>query len=337
MYEFANLSREDKDTIYSNTNTRIGLNKAIIEKDFWVCLMLDVIFNKIKYKDAFTFKGGTSLSKGFNIINRFSEDIDLILNWTSLGVSEEETMLDRSNTAQLRYNKMLNAEAGTFIKEKLIPELIRVLKTYVKDEIKIEVSEDDDQIVNIYYPKLYESEAILQYIRLEIGPIAALTPSSNIKVTPYIEEELKNYFGELSTSVLTVEPKRTFWEKITILHSVANRPMNKILPSRYSRHYYDIYMFMKTEYKNNALNDIGLLNEVILFKNKFYRDSYSRYEEIEQGKIKLIPGKERIDQLKADYKNMKDMLYGDIPTFDEILDSLSVLEKEINDTILVGV
>ncbi len=192
MYRFANFDMNNKKIIIEKCAVGSGLNPAIIEKDFWVCLMLDVIFNKIKYKDAFTFKGGTSLSKGFNIINRFSEDIDLILNWTSLGVSEEEPMLDRSNTAQLRYNKMLNAEAGTFIKEKLIPELIRVLKEYVKDEIKIEVSEDDDQIVNIYYPKLYESEAILQYIRLEIGPIAALTPSSNIKVTPYIEEKLKN-------------------------------------------------------------------------------------------------------------------------------------------------
>lgn len=104
------------------------MNDAIIEKDFWVCLMLDIIFNKIKYKDIFTFKGGTSLSKGYDIINRFSEDIDLILNYNSLVENEEEPMLDRGNTVQDKYNKRLNEAAGVFIKEKLIPELNRVLK-----------------------------------------------------------------------------------------------------------------------------------------------------------------------------------------------------------------
>lgn len=150
MYDFANLSRKEKDIVYSNVNTKIGFNKAIIEKDFWVCLMLDIIFNKIKYKDIFTFKGGTSLSKGYDIINRFSEDIDLILNYNSLVENEEEPMLDRSNTAQDKYNKRLNETAAVFIKEKLIPELNKVLKEYVQDEVRIEIDENDNQIVNVY-------------------------------------------------------------------------------------------------------------------------------------------------------------------------------------------
>lgn len=337
MYDFANLSRKEKDIVYSNVNTKIGFNKAIIEKDFWVCLMLDIIFNKIKYKDIFTFKGGTSLSKGYDIINRFSEDIDLILNYNSLVENEEEPMLDRSNTAQDKYNKRLNETAAVFIKEKLIPELNKVLKEYVQDEVRIEVDENDNQIVNVYYPKLYESSAILQYIRLEIGPLAALTPSFKIKVVPYIEEELKPFFSDVSTSVLTIDPKRTFWEKITILHSVANRPMDKSLPKRYSRHYYDIYMLMNTEYKDEALKDFDLLDKVIMFKNKFYRDSYSKYDEIKKGKIKLIPNQERIEQLKIDYKNMEDMLHGDIPSFDDILDNIAKLEEEIRECMKVGV
>lgn len=337
MYRFANFDESNKRFIIEKHAVSSGLSPAIIEKDFWVCLMLDVIFNKIKYKDVFTFKGGTSLSKGYDIINRFSEDIDLILNWTILDVSEEEPMFDRSNTAQEKYNKRLNEEAGVFIKEKLIPELDRVLKECINDEVIIKIDEHDDQIVNIYYPKLYESKAILQFIRLEIGPLAALTPSSRVEVIPYVEEELKSFFGDLSTSVLTVEPKRTFWEKITILHSVANRPMDKILPSRYSRHYYDIYMFMKTNYKDEALKDYLLLDKVIMFKNKFYRDSYSKYDEIKEGKLKLIPNQERIEQLKIDYKNMEDMLHGDIPSFEEIIDALTKLEEEIRESIVVGV
>lgn len=172
---------------------------------------------------------------------------------------------------------------------------------------------------------------------MEIGPLAALTPSSKIKVVPYIEEELKPFFSDVSTSVLTIDPKRTFWEKITILHSVANRPMDKSLPKRYSRHYYDIYMFMNTEYKDEALKDFDLLDKVIMFKNKFYKDSYSKYDEIKKGKIKLIPNQERIEQLKIDYKNMEDMLHGDIPSFDDILDALTKLEEEIREYMKVGV
>ena len=92
MYNFAQMKNEDKEFLFNNVAIKMSVNKAIIEKDFWVCITLDYLFNKSQYKDYLVFKGGTSLSKGFNIISRFSEDIDLILDWKVLGVREDEPL-----------------------------------------------------------------------------------------------------------------------------------------------------------------------------------------------------------------------------------------------------
>ncbi len=117
MYKFALMSKKDKDFIFTKVAKNKNINKSLVEKDFYVCLMLDYLFNKSKFKDAFTLKGGTSLSKCFNIINRFSEDIDLILDWRFLGVNDDEPFLNRSNTKQDKYNKELNHKAAILLKK----------------------------------------------------------------------------------------------------------------------------------------------------------------------------------------------------------------------------
>lgn len=98
MYDLAKLKDKDRELIFRNTANKKKVNEAIIEKDFWVVLVLDYLFNKSKYKDAFTFKGGTSLSKGYSLIRRFSEDVDLILDWTIFGIPEDEPYEERSKT-----------------------------------------------------------------------------------------------------------------------------------------------------------------------------------------------------------------------------------------------
>jgi hypothetical protein len=330
MYKFALLSNKDRDFVFNAVATKKGLTKAIVEKDFWVCLMLDYLFNKSAYKDLLTFKGGTSLSKGFNLINRFSEDIDLILNWECLGVSKDEPLLDRSNTKQDLFNKELNERAGVFIKEKLLTELKTGLSNLLKTNVNIQIDEKDNQVINFYYPKLYSSNSILQFIRLEIGPLSALSPAEMVEITPYASEVMEIAFKQKSTKVLTVSPKRTFWEKATILHREANRPKEKSMPLRYSRHYYDLYMMGHSIYKNEALKDYDLLNKVVKFKKKFYRDNWANYDQTLVGEFKLVPPSYRLAELEKDYKKMQEMLYGNIPTLNEILDYLKDLEKEIN-------
>lgn len=214
-----------------------------------MCAIIDYLFNKSIYKDFITFKGGTSLSKGFNLINRFSEDIDLILDWRVLGISDNEPFENRSNTKQEQYNRELNSKAAIFIKDKLLIELKDGLNRILQNDVILEIDVNDELIINFYYPKIYESSSILQLIRLEIGPLAALTPSVVVEIKPYVNEYFSQVFSYSFIKVRCVSPERTFWEKATILHREANRPDNKKMPLRYSRHYYDLYMICKTKYK----------------------------------------------------------------------------------------
>lgn len=125
MYKIARLSDGERRIIFRNTAQKMGLNEGIIEKDFWVCLTLDYLFHICSWKESFTFKGGTSLSKCYGLIKRFSEDIDLILDWRVLGYCENEPWEERSNTKQNQFNKEANLRAETF----MIYIVLHTLKT----------------------------------------------------------------------------------------------------------------------------------------------------------------------------------------------------------------
>ena len=332
MYKFAQMTNKDRDFVFNNVSIKKGISKEIIEKDFWVCLMLDYLFTKSKYKSHLTFKGGTSLSKGFDIIKRFSEDIDLILDWTVLGSGIAEPLEERSKNKQDIFNKSLNSKAEEFIKNELLVDIRDNLSKLLNTEINIPVDEEDCQALNFYYPKVYfaQTDYIKQYVRLEIGPLAAWTPSENIKITPYVCDIMPQVFDYKCTNVLTVAPERTFWEKATILHREANRPAEKQMKPRYARHYYDLYMFSKTPYMLNALKDKSLLKKVVTFKMKFYRDSWAKYEECLTNNLRLVPSEFRLKELEKDYEEMKEMFYGEVPKFNEIIEQLKIVEKLIN-------
>ncbi len=251
MYEFAKLNHDDKEFVFNYVSIKKGIHKAIIEKDFWVCLILDYLFNKSKYKDAFVFKGGTSLSKGFNVINRFSEDIDLILDWRILGVGKDEPLMERSNTKQDEYNKYLEGLAERFIKERILTDLQENLSVLLGSKCEFEIDVNNKQMINFFYPKLYDIKYVKPQISLEIGPLAAWTPSEEISISPYIADIIPTALRQKATNVLTVMPQRTFWEKATILHSEAHRDLAKAMPTRYSRHYYDLYRLSKTQYRES--------------------------------------------------------------------------------------
>ena len=129
---------------------------------------------------------------------------------------------------------------------------------------------------------------------------------------------------------MTVAPERTFWEKATILHHEANRPENLEIPQRYSRHYYDLYRMSISPVKESAFDEVELLKTVVDFKMKFYPRAWAKYPEAVPGTLKLVPPEYRFVILAADYEAMKDMLYGDVPTFDTVMSAVSELEKEIN-------
>ncbi|WP_317635757.1 nucleotidyl transferase AbiEii/AbiGii toxin family protein [Xylocopilactobacillus apicola] len=291
--------------------------------------MLDILFSSSQFKDVFAFKGGTSLSKAYHKIDRFSEDIDLILDWRVLGYQSNEPWKERSKTQQIKFNKEANKKASDWIENIFVPDLSKIIKTFNIENFSATISKDDSQTVQIIYPNAFKDSSILQEIRLEIGPLAAMTPTALKDISAFVTNFLPDSFEKSIVSVPTIESKRTFWEKVTILHKEANR-INNSTPKRYSRHYYDVYKLAQSEVKNNAFDDIELLQEVIDFKTKFYPDNSAKYEDAKLGKIKLLPNEKQLDNVQEDYNIMKNMFFGKIPDLKDILDELKELEKEIS-------
>lgn len=330
MRNIAKINERDKIALFTNTAAKMGLTDAIVEKDFWVCFVLDYLFRRSKWKNDIAFKGGTSLSKAYGLIERFSEDIDIILDWRILGYTKDEPWEKRSNTKQDAFNKEAGERTEAFLREEFVPVILADLQNEISDKVQCFVDPDDPQTIIVSYEHSFKDKAILPVIRLEIGALAAWTPAKPAKITSYAAEYYPRLFSEPETVVLTVLPERTFWEKVTILHREANRPENSKMPLRYSRHYYDLYCMAKTVVKDNALNDMALLQKVVEFKEKFYHCTWAGYEYAKRGTMNLMPPDRSIADLRLDYEHMQNMIFGGKPDFDEMMNGIAELEKEIN-------
>ncbi|MBQ0135215.1 MAG: nucleotidyl transferase AbiEii/AbiGii toxin family protein [Oscillospiraceae bacterium] len=330
MYKVAKLNINDRNDLFTATAQKMNISEAIIEKDFWVCFTLNYLFHVCKWKDSFAFKGGTSLSKAYNLIERFSEDIDLILDWRILGYEMKEPWEERSNTQQQKFFEDARNRLFDFLKNKFVPIFKSDLKNLIEDDFDIYINESDPGTVCFVYPRTFSNNSILNEIRLEIGAMAAWTPTQNIKIHPYAAEQYPQAFDMTETQILTTTAERSFWEKATILHQEAFRPEGSQVPIRYSRHYYDLYCMAKSPIKDSAIKMPKLLEDVTAFKARFYPRNWARYDLAKIDSIKLMPPNHSIDALRKDYDAMQSMIYGYYPTFDEILQCIKSLEKEIN-------
>ena len=330
MRKIAVIEPKEREALFRNTSAKMGVSEAVIEKDFWVCYVLDYLFHRCRWKDHLAFKGGTSLSKAYDLIKRFSEDIDLILDWRVLGYGIDEPWEARSNTKQDAFNKEANERAAAFLRDEFIPAITKDLSAELAIPVRCEIDPYDEQTVKFVYPNSFSDTAILQEIRLEIGALAAWTPAAEQTITPYAADYYGRVFEQPSTQVLTVLPERTFWEKVTILHREAFRAESSTLPSRYSRHYYDLYCIAKSPVKDRALADIDLLARVVAFKDKFYRCPWACYDLAKPGTMRLMPPEYNIPKLRDDYEHMQNMIFGEKPEFDAIMSIISCLENEIN-------
>ena len=327
MHNIAKRSEQERRELFRATAQAMQVHEAIIEKDFWVCWVLYYLFQNSPWKDKMVFKGGTSLSKAYHAIERFSEDIDLILDWRLLGYSAHEPWKERSATRQNGFNMEANQRCVAFLAREFIPILSQSLQELAAAEIGIEAKEQD---VLIQYPNSFSLKAILPQIKLEIGPLAAWIPNEKKEIHPYAAEKFPHLFSQSSTAVSTVTAERTFWEKVTILHQEAHRPTATQLPPRYSRHYYDLYRLSRSPIRDKALARLDLLQKVVDFKMKFYRSAWAKYEEARPGSLRLLPPAERVADLRKDYQSMQPMLFGTIPGFEDILTELAALEKMVN-------
>jgi len=210
-----------------------------------------------------------------------------------------------------------------------MPEMQAYLAEQNITNAALRIDEDDPQTLRFFYPQSFSDDSILQEIRLETGALAAWTPTTVARISPYIAEEFPAAFAHPATAVLTVSPERTFWEKATILHKEAFRT-NGRFPSRYSRHYYDLYKLAQSDVKEKALGDQDLLKSVVDFKMTFWRSNAARYDLCAPGTMRLMPPDGSIPLVEQDYASMQNMIFGEAPIFDELMSEIGRLESEIN-------
>jgi hypothetical protein len=323
MDKVALLSAASRADLFRETASRKAMSPAVVEKDFWVCFVLARLFADEFVSRKILFKGGTSLAKVFKLIERFSEDIDLILDWRE--ISQVDPRASRSRTKQDALNKQLQLDGQAYIREQFLPRIMAMLPEM--KEIRID---NDPNVVTISYPTSFSESYIRPEIRLEIGPLAIWIPNADYEICSYAAEEFPALFEKSQCLVRAIRAERTFWEKVTILHHEAHRPETSMQPLRYSRHYYDLARMANSEIKKTALADLALLKSVVESKEQFYPRNWARYDLAKPGTIRLMPPEHLIQTLRKDYKEMQVMIYGKRDSFDIILDQIQTLENEIN-------
>jgi len=262
MKNIIKLPSNERAELFDIAAAKLKIPAGLIEKDFWVCYILDVLFRCSSYKNSLLFKGGTCLTKAFNLIERFSEDVDLVIDWRLLGYSKTEPWEERSKSAQEKFRKDSIYRTNHFLKNEFITELVSVI--YNDSGLNADIfPADEEETVIFRYPKEHTLSAILNVIRPEVGPMAAWTPMVNTSISSYLSKSINTDNSDSDTIVRAVSPERTFWEKITILHQEANRSEEKQIPSRYSRHYYDVAKLSQTHVKNTGENTGGRFSCVL--------------------------------------------------------------------------
>jgi hypothetical protein len=326
MESVARLSPAERRELFAETAARKRMTPAIVEKDFWVCWTLGRLFAHPELSRLLMFKGGTSLSKVFGLIERFSEDIDLILDWRVV-IGEDDPLAERSATKQETLNKTIAAKAVDYIGG----ELLAMVSQVVDPVCRCELAADDLYAINVIYPAAFSDVYLRPEVRLEIGPLAAWMPYDHYRIRPYAAEAFPQLFKQADCAVQAIRAERTFWEKATILHHEANRPESSPQPLRYSRHYYDLAMMAAAPVKDAALADLALLEDVVAFKQRFYRRPWAHYDLAMPGTFRLIPSTHVLSAIEKDYAQMRNMIFGRYPDFGEIIGTLRNLEVEINE------
>lgn len=324
MDKVARLSTTERSELFSETAAEMNTTPAVVEKDFWVTWVLNRLFQQPELARLLMFKGGTSLSKVYRLIERFSEDIDLILDWRVL--SGEDPLAQRSKTQQARLNKAIDDEAQRYIGGELLPRVSAVLG----EVCRCGVERDAPHVINVRYPGAFSDTYLRPELRLEIGPLASWLPHEERTISCYAAEVFPDVFETRECSVRVIKPERTFWEKATILHHEAHRPRGNPQPPRYSRHYYDLAKMAESPVRDTALANLDLLAKVVEFKQRFYPRGWARYELAKPGTLRLVPEGDVLKTVEDDYRAMGNMIFGDLPEFEDIIATLQSLQDEIN-------
>lgn len=337
MSRLAGQTREERGVFIQEAAARLGTLPVIVEKDYWVCWLLGRLFADPRWEPHLVFKGGTSLSKVFNAIRRFSEDIDLSVSPVLLGHPESE--LDEAPSKTMRQKRFENLQ--TACAELVADRLRRDLETVARKHLgpreqgswfRYEVDPRTDSPV-LWFD--YDSSLpagggyIVPAVKLEFGSLTDQRPVGWHTITPMLAEVLPG-LEEERDKVVAMEVERTFWEKATILHSEYHRPAGQAVGDRFSRHYSDFAALWKQPAGAASLGRLDLLARVALFKARFFGSSWANYDDAKPGSLRLVPPANREAELRQDYAKMEPMFLAPPPAFEEVVEALGDAEVRIN-------
>ena len=330
--DYFNLSVSEQASLLQSLAPIMGRRAEILEKDIWLCQVLQILFH-LPCRKPMAFKGGTSLSKVYKAIDRFSEDIDVTVDYRSLVGDAPELELITNNSQRSKLSDALKSSLTTHVVDELVPALRNALSAALPNQpTSIEVSDDAEKLW-VFYPSAVENtDAYLRpSILIEFGGRNSTLPQSTLAITPDIAEHIPQL--ALPVAQITVlSAARTFWEKATLIHVECHRPSLRPSAERLSRHWYDLARLADHEVGKQALEDTELLHDVLRIKETFYRSKFSHYDRCTTGGLRLIPDAQLLEVLRQDYQAMlaAQMFYGDTVKFEEIVERLRILEAAIN-------
>ena len=337
MDDVARLAPKDLGDLFRASAAKRGLPEAILEKDFWVCWVLKRIFTLEKPPAGVLFKGGTSLSKVYGVIDRFSEDVDLSFDRAGLGFGgADDPMLAASKKKQAAAVERLAEACKVAVRDKLRPQLAEAFEAALgnKSTWTLESATDDadDATLLFRYPTtpIPSAAYITPFVRLELGARSDHWPAKAGVVKPFAAEAFPEQFKASECTVKALAAERTFWEKATLLHKWYHAAEDRRFPDRQSRHYYDLYRLYKSSIGKAALADKSLLDSVAKHKQVFFAQAWAHYELAKAGTLHLVPPSARLKELETDYRAMGQMIFGTPPAFSELIGALSELEQHIN-------
>jgi len=328
MNKWLAIADDTKRNAYIQIAEKSGMSAFAVEKDWWVVQTLSVIFG-MEVGKQLIFKGGTSLSKAWKLIERFSEDIDLAIDRAFFGYDGELTKKELEK---------LRKASGNYVDTVFFNELKTTFAAKGFSGLRIELVEeaesDKDRTINIFYPNVITSPGyLLPKIQLEISCRSLREPFTMQPIASLVDEAYPDIeFAQKAVNVPTVNPERTFLEKIFLLHEEFQRPAEKMRVDRLSRHLYDIYKLSKTDFAKKAFINKELYQKIVNHRYKFNRIGHINYNLHQPQTINMLPVPQVMEAWKVDYSTMvEQMIYEtNPPTFNELISELTKLKEKIN-------
>jgi len=320
------ISSERKRVIIANIANQSGLSSIAIEKDWWVTMVLKALFDS-SCATSLVFKGGTSLSKGWGLIERFSEDIDVAISPEFFGLSGK---LGKNQRDKLR------KVSSKYVQEELIEELNQNLDKAGISGYSLEIepvnsSDKDPRVLYVKYNSIFpENKYLPNWVKIEVSCRSLREPFEPIEMRSIIADYFPDEsFADSQFIVNTVSPKRTFLEKVFLLHEALQKGRTK--SDRMTRHLYDLHKLMDTQFAIEALADEELYKTIVKHRSVMTKEKGVDYSTLRPSQINIIPDDETIPLWRSDYESMKAIfIYEEAINFDDLLERMEDLKSRLN-------